>query len=469
MSENTDHRDQDIRREQSAKFVVQNTDVDSSLDLRDAMETAHRSLADSLQLSFRALQVVMVVLVVLYLVSGFRSVEESQTGVSTFFGSIIDEEGLTPGLQMNWPPPIGGFEMYKSQNREADVLGAFRPRIDARLSPEQRISKAKSSDGLTPGVDGSLLTSDGDLAHLELKAEWEIVDPIQYASLIPDGKGSEIIEAILEQSIVHTVSKITLEDLIDKPLEELRSLIRIEAQQVLNTLQCGVRISDVTMPSEPEPPLYIQRSYDAFDNARINAETMVERATAQAHETLIQAAGGNYDELLQLIDQYEKAVQSSNEDSKLIALEKINTLIETDSISGMVANTIAKADGYRAQVETTLGQSYKRFESLLPTYREHPDLVIRSRWLDMYATVLGNPDAETIFVPEYLQRISLGISGSDEIAQLRHRNNLTMKEAESIVDSSLMNPWILRAREIDLEGPSRELSIKGGFVQGRQE
>jgi len=87
----------------------------------------------------------------------------------------------------------------------------------------------------------------------------------------------------------------------------------------------------------------------------------------------------------------------------------------------------------------------------------------------MYATVLGNPDAETIFVPEYLQRISLGISGSDEIAQLRHRNNLTMKEAESIVDSSLMNPWILRAREIDLEGPSRELSIKGGFVQGRQE
>ena len=65
MTEKPEHGEQDIRREQSAKFVVQNTDVDSSLDLRDAMETAHRSLADSLQLSFRALQVVMVVLVVL--------------------------------------------------------------------------------------------------------------------------------------------------------------------------------------------------------------------------------------------------------------------------------------------------------------------------------------------------------------------------------------------------------------------
>ncbi len=469
MTEPQDNSDSDTRREQSAKFVVQNTDADSSLELRDAMETAHRSLADSLQLSFRALQVVMVVLVILYLVSGFRSVEESQTGVSTFFGSIIDDEGLTPGLQMNWPPPIGGFEIYKSQNRAADVLGAFRPRIDARLSPEQRISKSKSSDGLVPGVDGSLLTSDGDLAHLEVKAEWEIVDPIQYASSIQDGNGSEIIEAILEQSIVHTVSEITLEDLIDKPLEELRSLIRIEAQQVLNSLHCGIRISDVTMPSEPEPPLYIQRSYDAFDNARINAETMVERATAKAHETLIQAAGGNYDELLQLIDQYEQAVETKDVSSKNSTLVKINELLETDSISGMAANTIAKADGYRAQVETTLGQAYKRFESLLPTYREHPELVIRSRWLDMYANVLGNPDAETIFVPEYLQRISLGISGSDEIAQLRHRNMLLMKEAESIVDSALMNPWILRAREIDLEGPSRELSIQGGSVQGRQQ
>jgi len=106
---------------------------------------------------------------------------------------------------------------------------------------------------------------------------------------------------------------------------------------------------------------------------------------------------------------------------------------------------------------------------LLPTYRAHPELVIRSRWLDMYATVLGNADAESIFVPKNIQSIKLGISGSDAIAQLRHRNDLTLREAASIVEGALMNPWILRARDIDMEGPSRELSITGGTVQGRQE
>ncbi len=463
------HNQEEKRREASAKFVVQNTDANASLDLKDAMETAHRSLADSLQLSFRALQGVMVVLVVLYLISGFRSVEDSQTGVSTFFGSIVNDEGLSPGLQLNWPPPIGGFDIYDAQNREADIGFVFKPQLDARLSPEQRISKASSSDGLIPGKDGSLLTSDGDLAHFRVGAEWEIVDPIQYATTISDSTGSEIIEILLEQSLVHTVAELTLEQLLDKPLEELRSLIRIEAQQLLNQLQCGIRISDITIPSDPEPPLYIQKSYASFDSARIEAETNVERATAEAHERLISAAGGNYNDLLSLIDEYEQAAEASNNSEMQNALQHINDLLHSNKISGKVANKIAAADGYRAQIETTLGQDFKRFQSLLPTYREHPQLVVRSRWLDMYAQVLGNADAESIFVPEHIQSIRLGISGSDAIAQLRHKNELSRKEAASVVDGASLNPWILRARDIDMEGPSRELSITGGVVTGRQQ
>jgi hypothetical protein len=151
------------------------------------------------------------------------------------------------------------------------------------------------------------------------------------------------------------------------------------------------------------------------------------------------------------------------------ALAEINNMLQSNEISGKVANRIVAAQGYRAQIETTLGQDYKRFQSLLPTYRDHPELVIRSRWLDMYATVLGNADAESIFVPKNIHSIRLGISGSDAIAQLRHRNDLRIREAASMIDGAMMNPWILRAREIDMEGPSRELSITGGVVQGRQE
>ena len=467
MNNQTNNQDQQPRRAASAKFVL-NQDEGSAQNLRDAMNTAHRSLAASLQLSFRALQAVMAVLVILYLVSGFRTVEESQTGVGTFLGSIVGDEGLSPGLQTNWPPPIGSFEIYVSHNRKTNIGGVFKPRIDARLSHEQRIIKSKSSDGLRPGRDGSLITSDGDLAHIEISTEWEIIDALQYAHSIADIDGNEIVQLAIENSAVHVIGHISLEELLEMPLDELRSLLKIEAQNTLNNLQCGIRISDLILPSEPEPPLYIQRSYDAFDSARINADTSVERAIAQAHETLIQAAGSNYASLLTHIEAYEQAAEFQDVQSMQTSLEKINKMIHSDQISGKVANKITTAEGYRAQVETTLGQDYRRFQSLLPAYREHPELVIRNKWLSAYSKILGKADVETVFVPELISMIRLGVTGSDKIAQLRHRNELNRKEASTMLkDNDLLNPWILRARDIDMDGPSRELSITGDTVSGR--
>ena len=467
MNDPQQHPNQEPRREASAKFVLQDRE-DNAVDLREAMDTAHKSLASSLQLSFRALQLAMIVLVGLYLVSGFRTVEDSQTGVATFFGAILHEQGLQPGLQTNWPPPIGGFEVFDAQNREANIGSVFRPRIDARLSHEQRLTKSKSTDGLVPGRDGSLLTADGDLAHIEISSVWEIVDPIQYADSIPDAQGNLFVEIALEKAAVHIVGELTLEELLDKPLEELRSLLHNHAQTTLNKLECGIRISDVILPSEPEPPLFIQKSYANFDSAKIIAETDVERARASAHETLIEAAGSNYEALLDLITAYERAAELGDDQSKKKNLVSINEMLQDDDISGKAANKISLAEGYRAQIETTLGQDFRRFQSLLPTYREHPELVIQNKWYDMYASVVKNADVESMFVPSFISNVRLGITGSDQIAQLRHTNKLRRKEAQThISEADMLNPWILRARDINPGTISRELSIEGGKVQGR--
>jgi hypothetical protein len=86
----------------------------------------------------------------------------------------------------------------------------------------------------------------------------------------------------------------------------------------------------------------------------------------------------------------------------------------------------------------------------------------------MYSRVLAQADIESIFVPEYIESVRIGITGSDEIAQLRHRLLLNKKEYNAFTDGAdLVNPWILKARDINIDGPSRELSITGGVVSGR--
>jgi regulator of protease activity HflC (stomatin/prohibitin superfamily) len=455
------------RRVASARFVI-NKDG-SETDIRKAMDTAHHSLSDSLQLSFRALQFVMFILIGLYLVSGFRTVDEGETGVATIFGAVNEDQGLSPGLQMTWPSPVGGFEIFEAENRHISIGNAFMPIINPNISREQRISKSRSKDGLIPGRDGSLLTSDGDLAHFELAATWEIIEPVKYADAIPDSFGNILVGLALERAAVHVVADLKLEELLDEPMEHLREVIRSAAQAELNSLDCGIRIADVTLPHEPEPPLFIQKSYSDFDSAKINSETEVERATAEAHEMLIESAGRDYPKLVSLIQSYEIVVDQEDELASKNALDSIYTMLQSDKISGSAAHTISKAEGYRSEVETTLGRDYRRFASLLPAYKEHPNIVIRDRWISAYSIVLGARDVETMFVPSQVSAMRLALRGSDQVAQLRSRLNMERREMRALLnDIDIFNPWILKAKEIDPYAPARELSIQGGRVKGKQ-
>src|ERR1043165_2421282 len=76
------------RRAASARFIV-DTQVGSEAAMRDAMDPANQSLAEALRLSFRVLQAVILVLIVLFLASGFQTVQEGQSGVRTVWGKIV--------------------------------------------------------------------------------------------------------------------------------------------------------------------------------------------------------------------------------------------------------------------------------------------------------------------------------------------------------------------------------------------
>ena len=65
-----------------------------------------------------------------------------------------------------------------------------------------------------------------------------------------------------------------------------------------------------------------------------------------------------------------------------------------------------------------------------------------------------------MLVPGHIANVKIGITGLEDIAQLRHRNQLNRKEARTMIgDVDLLNPWILRAREMNTDGPSRELNL----------
>ncbi len=472
MSDGPIHDDMepaDRQRDASARLEVAGH-VGDAAELREAMDPANRSLADALQLSFRLLQVAIFCLLVLFLFSGFKTVENNQGGVATVWGKIVDADGLEPGLQMNWPPPVGEFVLFQAEGRVVDDSDAFMTKGQGHQGKEQAVRRAKATDRIKPERDGSFLTSTGEIGHLEAEVRYEIVDPRRYLESVSDSNADLLVRLALQNAVVTVTAERTLNDLRTKlSSDALRGLLRDAAQRVLDEASAGIRVAEVMIIEDPNPPLFVQKSFEAFSKTRQQVEGDIEAAQQAAQELLIETAGEHHDELEHLLSEYETAW--GNDARTAEVLEQIDVLFEDGRISGRVFRDLAAAERYRTEIEKTIGSEAKRFASLREAWEAHPDLVIAQRLLDVRGALLGADDAEVILVPIGLGSLRLDISGLQHVRDARRRADLTQRGDENW--DTLAGTAMDRFRRVeDLKGDkaARRLHIdEQGKLQGRRQ
>ncbi len=231
--------EQSPRRAASAEFIVE-AEVGSASALRDAMDPANQSLADALRLSFRILQIVILILIVLFLGSGVVTVKDSQGGVLTRWGKIInygDSQALEGGLKWSkWPYPVGEFILFDVENLNADVTETFLPNSKIRsYSIQQHIERSRITDKYRTGVDGALLSKDGDIVHVSVIANYEIIDPVRFLQSVQLSQAEQIVKVATEQSVIHVVSTVSLQELIDVT-DDIKQRIHQSTQQALDNI-----------------------------------------------------------------------------------------------------------------------------------------------------------------------------------------------------------------------------------------
>jgi modulator of FtsH protease HflK len=416
------------RRAASARFVVEST-VGSDAAIRDAMDPANQSLADALRLSYRVLQAVILVLVVLFLASGLRTVDEGKTGVRTRWGRIdsgADGGALSPGLHFSiYPYPIGDFILFNA-DRSLNLGETFVP-MSAGRTREQMLERADSP--IMPGRDGSLLTRDGDLAHAQVSAQYVIDQPVEFLEAVYDAdqkrNSDRLVQLALQRATVQIVAGAGLQEVLDQT-EELEHQIQTSAQQVLDKIDCGIQLTNVRL--EGSAPLTIVRALGDVTTARAAAGEQEEKATQRASKELQTVAGDKAEDLIKLIEQYESALDRDDPSQKEI-LAQVYALFESPEITGTVADIIQDARGYQTKIENALSLEYQQFASLLPAFRKDPKVFAKQRWLETFAKVLRRPDTEIIYV-DPLMNVRLTLTGSSEIQEERKKMRLQDKQAE---------------------------------------
>jgi regulator of protease activity HflC (stomatin/prohibitin superfamily) len=418
------------RRAASAQFNV-TADIGSQAALREAMDPANKSLADALQLSFRVLQFVIVVLLVLFLFSGFKTIGNNESGIATVWGKVDDSQGLKPGLQMNWPPPIGDFVLVSTEMRGETDGRQFLASTGGAINEGEAIQQA-TYEGLQPGRDHSVLVDGGELAHVFVNAQYQVDDVVSYVEHLEPNAAGRLVRLALQRAVVHIGATHTLSELRETlTTDEIRSMLREQAQSTLNAVGSGIDIVDVSMQQKFDPPRFIQQSFEDYTVYLQEAQQQIQNARKMSNETLIRAAGEYWSEIEQLIERYEREWEL-DEPGAADTMDKITAFFDSDRVAGKAFNRISDARGYLADIDTSLGMEARRFEALLKAYREHPQLVVAERWMKARNAVMGQQDVETMYVPHDLGSMAIDLSGLQSVKDIRRKLTMERREMNSM-------------------------------------
>ncbi len=443
------------RRRGSASVTLrQRGESDGVQNVGPLIDPATKSLGDALRISYRLLQLSMVLLVGLYLLSGFQSIKESERGIRLLFGRV-ESRDLPSGFQFSFPAPIGELVKVQTGLQTQDLNREFFPRL-SETEEKQMTDKDKGAqslaeggpDSLDPDADGQLLTADGNIVHARWTVDYQRTQAWLAAQNIDPEFERKIVTAAASQGIVHAAASLPIDDILKKQVEsdstqqvgrskiELRA--KEEAQLSLDRIESGITITQLAMTTVI-PPRYVMKQFEEVQAAQSKRSTLVEQARTSRADTLTTMAGASAPIILTLIDTYERQLGLGERDKAVVTLGQIESVLKNEEVqidgrvvkastSGDVTATISNALQYRSSVVNDAQGEVAFFEAKRALFDSNPLVMIHGDWSEAFTKFMSGDTLQSIWLPPGTSRQTLELTRDPRIAadQEKTRN---LKEA----------------------------------------
>jgi membrane protease subunit HflK len=278
---------------------------------------------------------IVAVILVIWLLSGFYRVQENERGVQLLFGEW-NGSVTEPGLHW-WPPaPVG------------DVLRPAVTQIN-RLNIGFRDASDLAGRGLSQRElesESLMLTSDQNIADVDFTVQWRISNAGEYLFNIRSPE--ETVKAAAESAMREVVGQTALDDLLTTAREIVQSNTRDLLQEILDSYGAGIQVERVQLQKTEAPPPVI----DAFND--------VQRAR-----------------------QDQERLQNQAEAYR-------NRIVPT--ARGEAAGIVEEATAYRERVIKEAQGEASRFDQIYETYRAAPDVTRRRLYIETLRDVLEKAD-----------------------------------------------------------------------------
>lgn len=376
----------------------------------EELDTASKSLSEALRISFAILKVIMVILIIAFLASGFVTVGPDEQAVVLRFGKIREAGLLDPGPHWVFPYPIDevikipvktkvslSIDSFWYFQTQADILANRRPRVRPGmglrpLMDGYSLTRSEQDTEVLAGADGS----DYNIVHTKWQLTYQIDDPDRffrgvhvreikpgddYFEVITGEDGVKpLLENLFEDAVVTTMVNYTIDEAIASRSaipKDVKSLL----QDKLDKINSGIRVESVQLTSS-EPPVPTREAFEASIRASQTSQKAITDAETYATNTLNEAAGP-------LAEQLHAALMSET-----VSREREEALWE--DVSGTARERLADALAYQTQVVETAKANADYLQRLLPEYKERPKLVLQKLYLDAMKRIYENADEKFV-------------------------------------------------------------------------
>jgi membrane protease subunit HflK len=273
--------------------------------------------------------------VLFWLLSGFYTVQPNEVGINQRFGAYVGKTG--PGLNYNWPYPVGGVTKLKVTDRNSIDIGS---RLTARRGSVDTAQDIPE--------ESLMLTGDENIVDLKFRVVWQIDPATPENFLFSIRNPEETIKAVSESAMREIVGRTKIQNI----LTQGRGAIATEAsdliQRTLTSYKAGVRIVEVQLLSV-DPPQQVIAAFRDVTAAQQDMQRLRNEAEAYANRVVPEARGE-------------------------------------------AARIEREAEAYRQQTIADAKGQAARFDQVLTEYEKAPDVTRERLYLETMEKVLGRAD-----------------------------------------------------------------------------
>jgi membrane protease subunit HflK len=311
-------------------------------------DTSSRALSEALRSSFLIVRVVMVILVVTFLASGFFQVNPQERKVILRFGRTVGSGNtalLGPGWHWAFPPPIDEVVRipYAQSLKATSTVGWYHTTPEEAVQEQQGMPLPGRSS-LDPTVDGYTLVGDGNIVHARATIFYRVQDPIRYAFDFVAASNS--VQNALDSALVYASAKFTnVDDVLRKERTRFQETIQARVDDLVHQEGLGITIEQCQV--DEVPPLTLAADFASVTTALAS----VEQDLNSARSAQIQGTNAAATEARRLVN-----------------------FAETD----------------RRQMITNLEADVNQFNDLEPMYRTNAELVRNIYLMPAIARIMTN-------------------------------------------------------------------------------